>query len=127
MSSQAALNNLKLAQSAHRQGDLAEAERLYAEVLKLDTANAYSLHGLALIASAKGEYEHSAELLAKSVLHRPNDGAFRMNLGIAYRALRRFEDARRELQRAIDLQPGLARAYANLGIVLGALGQRSEA
>src|SRR5438034_8010606 len=127
MSAKAALNSLKLAQSAHRQANLVEAERLYGEVLQLDAENAYALHGLGLIASAKGEFERSAELLAKSVHNRPNDGAFRMNLGIAYRALRKFEDARRELQRAIDLQPGLARAHANLGIVLGALGQRSEA
>jgi predicted TPR repeat methyltransferase len=127
MSSQQAINILKLAQAAHRQRQLDQAKALYQQALELDPQNAFALQGLGMLAAAAGETAQSAELLEQSVRARPDDAGFRINLGIAYRALKRLDEARGEFSRAIELSPSMARAHLNLGLTLRESGQLPEA
>lgn len=55
------------------------------------------------------------------------DGMGFFSLGNAYRDAERYPEAAEALRRAIDLDPGLSRAYQLLGQVLLLLGEKGEA
>ena len=49
---------------------------------------------------------------------KPDDAAIHFQLGYAFTALQKFDDAKRQYLTAIDLNPKMAEAYLNLGLTL---------
>ena len=62
-------------------------------------------------ASAAGEFQ---QYLAE----RPNDAAIHFQLGYAFTALKKSDDAVREYAKAAELNPKMAEAQLNLGLTL---------
>jgi tetratricopeptide (TPR) repeat protein len=62
-------------------------------------------------ASAAADYQSYLE-------KRPGDAAVHFQLGYAFTALGKLDDARGQYQKAIDLNPKMAEAYLNLGLTL---------
>jgi superkiller protein 3 len=62
-------------------------------------------------ASAATDYQSYLE-------KRPDDAAVHFQLGYAFTALGKLDDARVQYQKAIDLNPKMAEAYLNLGLTL---------
>ena len=65
----------------------------------------------------KEDYSAAAKALEEYVSYRPDDPFAHFQLGYAYTGLKRWEDARREYTRATELDPKLAPAYLNLGLL----------
>jgi len=63
----------------------------------------------------RGEYERMIPLLERVVTEFPNAAGFRTQLGDAYRRTGRADEARTELERAIELDPGYDPAHFYLG------------
>src|ERR1700722_12528282 len=74
---------LEKAFEAHRQGDLAEAERLYRQVLRTRPSTAAALHFLGLVLIQRGEIEAGAKLIRRAIALHPNDAPAHANLGAA--------------------------------------------
>ncbi len=111
----------------HRQGRLAEAERLYIEVLRRHPTHADALHVLGIVALQTGRPERAAELIGMAIdLNEPVAGAHN-NRGIAVRRLGRFEEALAHFDRAIGLEPDHAEAHNNRGYALLELDRPQEA
>jgi tetratricopeptide (TPR) repeat protein len=104
----------------HQRGELAEAERLYRQVLGLDPHHADSLHLLGVLAHQVGRDDVSVELIRKAISSDKRPAAFHSNLGTALQALGRLEEAAASYERALAINPGLAEAEMNLGAVLEA-------
>jgi predicted O-linked N-acetylglucosamine transferase (SPINDLY family) len=119
--------NLQNAVVLHQRGQLAEAERIYREVLKIvpDDFNATHLLGVALVQrrqSAEGEL-----LLARALKLKPNDASALNNRGLALSHLKRFAEALVTYDKAIALKPDYAEAFNNRGITLQELKRFAEA
>jgi tetratricopeptide (TPR) repeat protein len=111
----------------HQRGDLAEAERVYRQVLDLDPHHTDSLHLLGVMAHQVGRDEVAVELIRKAIAADKRPAAYHSNLGTAYQALGRLEEAAACYERALALKPELAEAEMNLGAVLEAQGKHDLA
>lgn len=64
------------------------------------------------------DYEAAIPLLQQIVTQKPSEALPHFELGYAYSALRRFEDAIPAYRRAIELDPTMVAAHLNLGLAL---------
>jgi tetratricopeptide (TPR) repeat protein len=66
----------------------------------------------------KNDFAAALEPLQKYIAERPDDPFAHFQLGYAYAGLKRWEEAKAEFSRAIALDPKMAPAHLNLGLVL---------
>ncbi len=111
----------------HRVGDLAEAERLYREVLWTDPGYHAALHGIGVIALQRGTPDIAAAYFGTAVRLEPTIAAYQGNLGLALRNLGRQDEAEICLRLALALSGGTADACVNLGNALFDRNNASEA
>src|SRR5580698_5435527 len=66
----------------------------------------------------KQDFEAAAKNYQDYLAKKPDDAIVHYDLGYIDSALKRPDDAKAEYQRAIELDPKMAAAYLNLGVVL---------
>jgi superkiller protein 3 len=66
----------------------------------------------------KMDFAAALDPLQKYIAQRPDEPYPHFQMGYAYAGLKRADDAKREFSRAIVLDPKMAAAYQNLGLVL---------
>ncbi len=119
--------SLKAAVEHHQAGRLSAAEALYRQVLAAEPYNGDALHFLGMLAHDLGRNEDAVELMERAHRHmRPQPFSLN-NLGVAYLALDRSQEAKRCFAKALGLKPDYAEAHGNLGDALDQLGQLKEA
>ena len=111
----------------HAQGRIAEAAKIYEEILAADGAHFDALHGLGVIALQAGSELAAIDLLSRAIAVTPAAAQPHCNLGFAYQRLKRLDDALASYDRAIALQPDYARAWFNRGHLLQNLGHLQDA
>ncbi len=100
----------------HRQaGQLAEAQRVYRDALRLDPQNPDALHALGSMALEAGQVEQALQLIGEAARREPSQAVFHANLAEAYRLSGDLARAVACNQTALRLQPQLAFAHFNLG------------
>ena len=111
----------------HQSGRLADAEKLYREILARDPAHVGSLHFLGLLAHQAGRHVEAAELIGRSIARDPAvpDGHYHM--GLVQSALGRHDAAATHFTKAIALRPDHAEAHMDLGTARKRLGRPDEA
>ncbi len=115
------------AMALHRQGNLADAERLYREVLQQQPNHFDALHLLEVIALQTQHTEQAVELIGKAIGLDAKVAGAHCNLGKALRDLNRPEEALASYDTAIGLEPDFAMAHNNRGNALGDLNRPAEA
>lgn len=96
-------------ENAHRlmrEGRLAEAEQAFARVLEVQPGHSEALRFLANAALARGAAGEAVELLNRAAAADRNDIGVLMELGVAYRAADRRDEARYVLERALQASGG---------------------
>jgi predicted TPR repeat methyltransferase len=111
----------------HQQGKLADAERIYGEVLRQQPNNFDALHLLGVIALQTRRMERAVELIRKAIKLNAKVAAAHNNLGCALQDLKRPDDALMSCDKAIALQPNLAEAHNNRGNALKDLKRLADA
>jgi protein O-GlcNAc transferase len=111
----------------HRQGKLAEAERVYGEVLQRQPNHFIALQLLGVIAVQTRRTMRGVELIKKAIALNAKVPGAHYNLANALRDLNRPEEALASYDKAIALQPGFAEAFSNRGNALWSLNRREEA
>src|SRR5579859_5339084 len=118
---------LEEALAYHRGGHLADAERLYREILAIDAHNADALHLLGAIAHQVGKNDIAVAFYSRAIELNAGEAAYHSNLGIALQALNRLDEALASYDTALRLKPDYAEAHSNRGMVLKVFERLDEA
>ncbi|QIB66930.1 tetratricopeptide repeat protein [Kineobactrum salinum] len=113
--------------SLHQQGQLAQAEAIYREILKLQPRHSHALHLLGVVAFQAGNYKAAIGLIARAIAVNPGNPAFFSNHGNALQKLGELEAAVTNYDKAIALKPDYAEAHYNRGNALHGLGRHEAA
>ena len=119
---------LRAAVEAHRTGQFAVAEALYAQAVKEDPRSAGGVHRhWAALCTQTGRLEQVVEHLTAALSFDPGNAELMHRLGGANAAAGRLADAAAAYRRALARRPDFAAAFYDLGNVLRRQGLLSEA
>jgi protein O-GlcNAc transferase len=120
-------NLLGEAFQCHQTGRLAEAERIYREILSVDPQHADATHLLGVIAHQVGRSDIAVDLIGKAIEINGTVAAYHSNRGNALKDLGRLDEAIAAYDAAININPNYAEAHSNRGNALIDLGRLDEA
>src|ERR1043166_159949 len=110
----------------HQAGQLAEAERLYAQVLATEPGHLHALVLSGALAHMAGRNDDAVALFSRALaINEQPDGHY--NIGLAKWALGQRTDAMTHWERALALNPDFAQAHMNLGNALREDGRTADA
>jgi hypothetical protein len=90
----------------HRKGQLAQAQALYMDVLKIEPKHSDALHLLGVIAAQTRKPQRAVELIGQAIMLNPNNAAFYSNRGNALKDLKQLDAAVESYDRAIPYRLG---------------------
>ena len=106
-----------------------EAETEFQKAVELDPSYAEARHNLGLSFAEQGRYEQAIGAYRKAltlpIYPTPEVGYY--NLGRAYAQVNKLREAEDALRTALRLDPRLAAAHYQLGVVLTSAGRREDA
>jgi tetratricopeptide (TPR) repeat protein len=102
----------------HQNAQLARAQAIYEQILKLQPRHFDALLLLGVIAIQTGNPSQAVELIGKAIEINPNKAVAYSNRGNALRDLKQLHAALESYDRAIALQPNYAVAFNNRGNAL---------
>src|SRR5580704_13336627 len=115
------------ARSVHDRGELDQAERLYAEILRRDPAHFDALHLLAMLNYQRGRNDTAAKLLRAALRIDGGRADAQSDLGLVCLAMGGFEDALASYDAAHAIAPRDPDALNGRGVALLRLGRGREA
>lgn len=110
----------------HQNGQYADAENLYRQVLAINPNHPDALHLLGLIEQQSGHFEQAIKLIEKAIALRPS-ASMHCNLGVIFQQLKKLSEAVNSFQQAIALKPDHVLSHFNLGNAFRDLGNLTEA
>lgn len=118
---------LRVALALHRDGQFADADKLYRRILETFPEQPDALHFLGLLARQQGRRDEAIEFMRRAIAAAPDYASAYTNLGNLLCEGGDLEGARRSLLRALELAPEDPRVLNNLGNLERALGRTDEA
>lgn len=118
---------LQSAQRMHRAGNLAEAVRLYGEVLRLNPRQFEALYALGFLRYQGAQYGEAERLMNEAVKIHPSMAEAYFIQGCCLHRLGRIADALTAFDRAVENKPLFVEALINRGAALMALNRHDEA
>jgi protein O-GlcNAc transferase len=113
--------------SHHRAGRLAEAERIYRQILASHPDHVDVLHLLGALASQLNKLDDAEELVRRVIRLKPDSAEAHNTLGLVLAGKGEFEGAVDSFRRAIQINPNQGEWCVNLGNALKKVGQIDEA
>ncbi|MBO6564608.1 MAG: sulfotransferase [Pseudomonadales bacterium] len=105
---------LSRAMKRQLEGNFAEAEKIYREILKKDAQQPDALHLLGLIRMEQENDEEAVKLMEQALGLFPSASHFHHNIAGLYRRTGRLEEAEARFREAIRLKPDYGEAYQGL-------------
>ena len=111
----------------HQTGQLTEAERLYADILKTDPDDFDARHLLGVIRYQQGRSGEAIDHIEAALRIYPDSARALSNYGLVLSELGRLDEAVLALDRAVAANPDLADAHNSRGHALQRLGRNEDA
>ena len=111
----------------HQKGQLAQAQELYHQALKIQPKHFDAWYLLGVIAYKTRNFERAVELINRALEINPQHPDAYNYRGNALNELKHYEAALQSYDRAIALKPDYADAYNNRGVALQELKQQEAA
>lgn len=111
----------------HRDGQFAQAESAYRQLIDQQPRHADALHLLGVLCHQTARHDEAANLIARAIAIDPQNADYLNNCGLALRAAGRPQDALSCYEEALRLAPKDASVQNNLGNVYQELGRFEEA
>jgi tetratricopeptide (TPR) repeat protein len=102
----------------HQAGRLAEAEKIYNQILATQSDHFGSLHLLGVIMHQRGDHAQAIQQIDVALDKDPDNISALNNRGLVLHELKRFDEALASYDRALKLQSDLAGVLANRGRTL---------
>ena len=102
----------------HQRGNLAGAEELYRQILKLHPVHPDTLHLLGVVANQKGDNAAACDWIGQAISLKPDVAQYHFNRGVSLQALGRHQAAVKAYRTAIRLKQDYREAYENMGVAL---------
>ncbi len=106
---------LERAKQCHRAGQLAEAEKIYRQILKAEPRQADAMHRLGLVAFQVGNKETALGMINHAIEVNPSASEYLSNRGMILASLGRWGEALDDYRRAIQLHENYPEVHNNLG------------
>jgi len=116
-----------LALEHHRSGRLAEAKRIYLQILAQEPSDPDALQLLGLIAHDESRHEEAVDLIGRAAALNPAVAEYQSSLGVALWGAGRRDEAVAAYRAAVKLDQNCVDAHVNLGNALKDQGQHGEA
>ncbi|RJT40631.1 GNAT family N-acetyltransferase [Mesorhizobium waimense] len=110
--------DLSTAARLHQAGNLAEAEKMYREILDIEPGHFDVRYLLGVVCLQQRKYEDAERQISQATVIRPDVPAAHYNRGLALVKLDRIEEGLASLDDCIGLEPGHAQALALRDTVL---------
>ena len=104
----------------HQRGQLAEAERLYRQVITRQPDHLDALNLLGVLALQSGRNQEAIDLIARALAKNDRVADFHNNIAEAYRRCGRLDAAVAHFTKATELEPTFVAAHQNLAATLRA-------
>jgi protein O-GlcNAc transferase len=111
----------------HQTGNLADAERLYVDVMRAAPREAAAPHLLGVVRAQQGRNAEALELIGAALMLKPDAPEMLSNQGNVLKALGRFAEALASYDRALAVNPDYVAAQAKRAQVLRDLGRLDDA
>ena len=111
----------------HRSGQLAQAERLYLQLLAEDPRDFNICQLLGVVRAQTGRLDEALADMEAALAIKPDDAETLLNHANVLKSLNRLDAALAGFDRALAVKPGWPQALNNRGTVLQALGRHDEA
>jgi len=111
----------------HQSGNLAEAERLYRQILQAEPRNPNALHYLGVACHQRGDYAEAIKHITKSLKVHSNNSEALNHLALSYQVSGNFGKARSAFRKAISLSPENSELHFNIGMLFSSEGNLAEA
>ncbi len=108
-------------------GQLAQAQAIYEDVLKAQPEHADALHLLGIVTFQLGDPQRAIALIGKATQLHPNNADYHCNLGIVLAAIGQSGPASARYDEAISIRPEFAEAYNNRGLLQADSGRLDDA
>jgi protein O-GlcNAc transferase len=118
---------IQIAQQHHQTGRLAEAEKIYRQILAQQPNHAQALNLLGVLAGQVGRLDAANELIRRAIQIDPNFAEAHGSLGVILEAKGNFDDAIESHRQAIRLKPDIAEMHSILARALKSAGRLDEA
>lgn len=118
---------LRQAMAFHQTGNLADAERLYLQVMAAAPGDSTVPHLLGVIRAQQGRNREALELMGKALKVSPDAPEILSNYGNVLRTEGRLDEALASYDRALKAKPDYAAAINRRALVLRDLGRLDEA
>ena len=118
---------LKEALESHRQGNYAEAENKYREMLAQEPENFELLHLLAVLKQETGILDEALELINQAIDLKPEAAAYFAARGSIFNSQGNVDGAVADLEKALELNPNLPHGHNTLGFLQFIQGQLDTA
>ncbi|CAK0754302.1 putative Tetratricopeptide repeat protein [Azospirillaceae bacterium] len=109
---------LNLATAEHSRGNLAAAERLYRQILKVQPNNVEVIHRLGVACLSQNHLSDAIVFLKRTLVFAPKFAAAYSNLAVALRRAGQNTEAIASLRQAVSLEPTNITFIVNLGNAL---------
>jgi tetratricopeptide (TPR) repeat protein len=116
-----------LAVQHHQAGNFYQAERIYREILAVDSNHADACNNLASALLQQSKLDEAIHFYREALRLNPHSAAAAFNLGTALERQDKLDEAIRCYQDALLLNPDFAEAWNNLGIAEKNRGRPDEA
>jgi protein O-GlcNAc transferase len=118
---------LQLAVKYQQANQLAEADKLFAQVLAQEPMHAGALHLRGVLMGRLRRFDVAVDLIRQAIAINPLDAQYHFHLGIALKSAGNLDAAITAYRRALELNPIFGQAHCNLGVALKTAGKTTEA
>lgn len=118
MSSSVVATKLRSGVRHHQAGDATAAQKDYADVLKLQPANADALHLSGLLAHSSGKHSEAETLIRQAIQQSPAEPKFQVNLAAVLVAVSASVEAEKVCRQILAAHPSSVGALTHLGTAL---------
>jgi Tfp pilus assembly protein PilF len=118
---------MELGRSLEREGKLNEALKVYEEVAKKDSRRIDAQERMAIVNDQLGNFKEADKIYATALKREPKNFDLLCDRGYSFYLQDRDAEAESMLRQALAIDPHMARAHNNLGLVLAHNGKSDEA